>query len=774
MSQQMSLDRMLADWMVDETTGGLPDHVFDQIVTTTGQRRPLPLWLAVLREPPMRTQSQVAVGVPRRQFVLIGVVLVLAAAVAIGVAAAILLKPQPASADWPGFRGDAAHAGLAVQGPVGNPVVRWQYHAAGAIDSDLAVVGDLVIVPSDDGSLTAIDITNAAPRWRFTGTAPMHGPFAATGKVYVADGDGVIRSLDASDGKVLWTAPALSNPSDLVVIDGTLLVGTGNGTVVALDGANGTERWHASIASGTAVHAPAVAASTVVVTTEAGDVVALDLATGHQLWKQHASDNGVGTPVVSQGLVYVGASADSTSGRLVAYDLATGVERWHDDTNIYSPSIADDIGVSGSAVGTVAAFDPATGQRRWTGALTGGLRAPALAGDVVYVSADSEHRIVALDRATGGELWSFDVDAPNLCCIAAAKGLVLMGTSAGTVYAIGGDGAHVTAKGIPVASQALSPTLRPSAVAASPVPTTLPATATFVWAATSGAADFNSWGLAQAPDGNLWTTEGFANRFSIFKPDGTFVESWGTSGKGDGQFDLTRANGDPFGMVVFAPDGSFYVLDVGNHRVQAFDAKREFVQAWGSFGAKPGQFQDPVGLAIDPDGNVNVLDNTRGVVETFDSKGNVLRTVPAFPSEVGASDGANQLTIGPDGHIYMSLIRPNEVIELDRNGTLVSTFGGPGSAGAFAEQPFVIALDAAGRRYITQGPERGAAPGVVVFDTDGHYLGGFGPLGGGDADLGFPWGLVVTDDGIYVADAGAVIGAPYRSLIRKFDPLTFP
>ena len=166
MSQQMSLERMVADWMVDETAGGLPEHVFDQIVTTTSRRRPLPRWLAVLREPEMRAQSQVAVGMPRRPLILIGVALLLAAAIAIGVGAATLLRPQPSTDVWPGFRGDASRAGLGVTGPEGNPVVRWTFPATGSVSSSIAVAGDLVLAPSDDGLLHArANLRRRGTRW---------------------------------------------------------------------------------------------------------------------------------------------------------------------------------------------------------------------------------------------------------------------------------------------------------------------------------------------------------------------------------------------------------------------------------------------------------------------------------------------------------------------------------------------------------------------------------------------------------------------------------
>ena len=227
-------------------------------------------------------------------------------------------------------------------------------------------------------------------------------------------------------------------------------------------------------------------------------------------------------------------------------------------------------------------------------------------------------------------------------------------------------------------------------------------------------------------------------------------------------------------MVAFAKDGSFFVLDPGNRRVQAFGPNRKFRRAWGEFGRDPGQFTDPVSVAVDSDGNVAVLDNVRGVIETFSPAGEVIRTMPAFPAAIGPERRRQPGGHRPNGHDYVSVAFPNEVAELDGEGNLVRLYGAPGTPGAFTEQPNVMQFDAQGRMYVTQGPLRGDRPGVQVFDPDGSYLGGFGPLGAGDADLGFPWGLVVTDDGIYTADAGAVPDVGLSSLIRKFEPIAFP
>jgi hypothetical protein len=51
---------------------------------------------------------------------------------------------------------------------------------------------------------------------------------------------------------------------------------------------------------------------------------------------------------------------------------------------------------------------------------------------------------------------------------------------------------------------------------------------------------------------------------------GTFLGKWGSYGSGDGQFDY------PYGVAV-APDGTVYVADSGNHRIQRFSATGAFL-----------------------------------------------------------------------------------------------------------------------------------------------------------------------------------------------------
>ena len=117
-------------------------------------------------------------------------------------------------------------------------------------------------------------------------------------------------------------------------------------------------------------------------------------------------------------------------------------------------------------------------------------------------------------------------------------------------------------------------------------------------------------------------------------PSGTYLKKFGSSGTGSGQMK------GPYGMAVDAK-GDVWVADTGNDRVDEFNEKREFVQAFGwgvsdgeeklevctstcqagIAGSGTGQFKEMKGIAVAPNGNVYVGDTPNNRVEEFTERG---------------------------------------------------------------------------------------------------------------------------------------------------------
>jgi len=348
----------------------------------------------------MTAQARQVVGVPRRQLLLAAVLGLLVAAVVVGAGAYLLLRQTSAADSWPGFRGDAGRSGAAATGPVGNPVLAWQFHAAGGFHGDLAIAGDLVLGVSDDGVLHALGITDGVERWTHPIANTVRGPFVIDGRVYVAGGDGIVHALNLTDGSTYWsTSAGYLGPSDLSLRDGHLYVGTTDGLVAAIDAASGRELWHTAISPANApVHGPSTASGVVVAATDDGYLADLDPASGAIRWRIQASPLLVGTPVLGPGVVYLGRSPDSVNGHLAAFDLGSGTERWRIQDSFYAPALADGVGYSTSSSGELRAFDLSTGTQRWSTKIDGKLRAPVVAGDIVYVAGDTAHTVQAFDR----------------------------------------------------------------------------------------------------------------------------------------------------------------------------------------------------------------------------------------------------------------------------------------------------------------------------------------------------------------------------------------
>lgn len=101
---------------------------------------------------------------------------------------------------------------------------------------------------------------------------------------------------------------------------------------------------------------------------------------------------------------------------------------------------------------------------------------------------------------------------------------------------------------------------------------------------------------------------------------GEHLKTIGTRGGENGQFNLPL-------QISSAVDGSVYVVDKGNFRIQAFDADGNYKFSFGTLGRYPGQFFSPKGVSTDADGNIYVVDTAFGNVQIFNDKGELLMVI---------------------------------------------------------------------------------------------------------------------------------------------------
>jgi len=123
--------------------------------------------------------------------------------------------------------------------------------------------------------------------------------------------------------------------------------------------------------------------------------------------------------------------------------------------------------------------------------------------------------------------------------------------------------------------------------------------------------------LAQAPNGDLYVSDGYGNsRVHRFTASGELIQSWGEPGTGPGQFNL------PHGIWV--DDLRVYVADRQNNRIQIFTLEGEYIEEWTGLGR-------PCDIYINRRGRVYVAELTHRV-SILNKRGEVLARIGSIES----------------------------------------------------------------------------------------------------------------------------------------------
>jgi polyvinyl alcohol dehydrogenase (cytochrome) len=356
--------------------------------------------------------------------------------------------------------------------------VKWAFSYRGTKNTEPLIFGDRVYVASLGGKLYSLDAKTGCVHWRYdfrggaraSMTLGRHPKAASGWALYVGDDRMYMRALDAGSGKELWTSrvgehkvgritgsPALHRGVLYVPLSaseesqgnvGAYPCCTFVGTVVAVDAITGKRLWSQAIldeaphptrknAAGTQMYGPA----------------------GGAIWSAPTIDAKRGHLYVATGDSYTEVK-HPTSDAVLAMDLATGKIRWANqvlaDDNYMSGTINGPLGqrgpdydfgaspmiveaggrtlvITGNKSSIVYAMDPATGKTVWatpklgSGGAGGGVEwGTATDGKRVFAAlADNPARgrpgLVALDAATGKELWRVDAPKDTPCNVPSGR-----------------------------------------------------------------------------------------------------------------------------------------------------------------------------------------------------------------------------------------------------------------------------------------------------------------------------------------------------------------
>jgi predicted membrane-bound mannosyltransferase/sugar lactone lactonase YvrE len=273
-------------------------------------------------------------------------------------------------------------------------------------------------------------------------------------------------------------------------------------------------------------------------------------------------------------------------------------------------------------------------------------------------------------------------------------------------------------------------------------------------------------GMTIAPDGSLYIADSRNHRIQHIAADGTVLQTWGTFADKA----ATDAPGGTFNEpwdVAVGKDGSVYVSDTWNHRIQKFTAEGKFVKMWGYFGQgeAPEAFWGPRGLAVDQEGRLYVMDTGNKRVVIFDPDGNFISQFGTSGFDPGQFDEPVGIAIDAQDNVYITDTWNQRIQVMAPNADKLTFLpvrnweftGWEGQS--LDNKPFLAVSPVNGHVFVTD-PEK---PRIIEFDAEGNLVRGWGDYSSGPDGFGLVSGVAVDQKGdVWISDGG-------NNLILRFE-----
>jgi DNA-binding beta-propeller fold protein YncE len=198
-------------------------------------------------------------------------------------------------------------------------------------------------------------------------------------------------------------------------------------------------------------------------------------------------------------------------------------------------------------------------------------------------------------------------------------------------------------------------------------------------------------GVTSDSQGRVYVTDAMQKRAVVYDRDGNFLFALGRKGE----------LGGPGGIVVNEALGRVYVVDTKKHDIAVFELSTgALVERIGKRGKAPGEFNFPTNIAIDREGTLYVTDTMNFRVQILDPEGAVLKTFGEIGDAMGRFSRPKGIAVDSEGHIYVVDAAFNNFQIFNREGQLLLFVGSLGRAPGQFWLPAGAYIDANDRLYI--------------------------------------------------------------------------
>jgi outer membrane protein assembly factor BamB len=303
--------------------------------------------------------------------------------------------------------------------------------------------------PNDNWSdFYAFNASNGAVIWDYKDPSASYfvsSSVVADGIVFFCRGpneNGIIKALNASTGVLLWNFTVNGGISSPTEANGVVFI-VGDRNIYALNATNGDKIWDASNYGGTS---PIIVNGVLYMGSSVdSNLNALNASNGERIWN-YTAENRPATPAVASGVVYFSAGQN-----IYALNAATGIKLWNYSTKVVlsnygygmnyefsSPTFANGIlYVFSNREQTMLALKASDGVKLWNYTRAVG-NPPIVANGVVYV--DINGYLSALNAYDGRKIWDSSLPADDFNLVppkspAVADGVMYFANNYENLYA---------------------------------------------------------------------------------------------------------------------------------------------------------------------------------------------------------------------------------------------------------------------------------------------------------------------------------------------------